>query len=155
MKRLVIAAFFALGACATPKAAPTNPATPSVSQSDRRDCAVFATILRDQYHVDEKTAYRLQRGNPADPATDYRITCDFAAAGIPVRDYDYAHVNGPGRENFQPWLQLNKPEYPSPDSAVVAAGSLIGPLAGSGLRCFLKKTAGTWALERCEQAWVS
>lgn len=154
MKRALLG-LLALAACATQPTAPTASPTPSAANaSDARDCAVFATVLREQFHVDASTAYRLQRGSAARNDT-YFITCDFAAMGIPVKDYDYAHVDGPGRDNFQPWLQLNKPEYPSPDSAIVAAGSLIGPLAGSGVRCFLKKAGAGWALSRCEQAWVS
>ena len=151
MKSVFAAALLLLTACAsTPPAA--GPA--SVPTSDARDCAVFAVVLREHYRVDDKTAYRLQRGDAANGA-DYLITCDFAAAGIPVRDYDYAHVNGPGRDNFQPWLSLQRPEYPTPDTATVAAGSLIGPLAGSGVLCHLNKTGAAWTLSRCDQAWIS
>lgn len=150
-----------LAACATtppatsgPPAAQPAPTAPAANTSDARDCAVFATVLREQHHVDASTPFRLQRGSAARNDT-YFITCDFAAMGIPVKDYDYAHVDGPGRENFQPWLTLGKPDYPTPDSAIVATGSLIGPLAGSGVRCFLKKAGAGWTLMRCEQAWVS
>ena len=152
MKHVIVLALLALAACAT--SAPSEPA--GLPMSDARDCAVFTTVLRDHYRVDESTPYRLQRGNTASDDATYLITCDFAAAGIVVRDYDYARINGPGRENFQSWLQLSKPEYPTPDKAIVAAGSLLGPLAGSGVRCFLDRSArNAWTLARCEQAWVS
>lgn len=152
MKRIaILACLLTLAACATTRA--EMPA--GLPMSDARDCAVFATVLRDHFKVDASTPYRLQRGDTSNDETTYLITCDFAADGIPVREYDYAHVDGPGRENFQPWLKLFKPTYPTPDSAVVEAGSLLGPLAGSGGRCFLKKTGAAWALERCEQTWIS
>lgn len=149
MKHALIAAF-ALAACAH---APP-PVDANRTKSDARDCAVFAEVLRAHYKANAETRYRLQRGN-AGRGDTYFITCDFAAMGIPIRDYDYDRVDAPGRENFQSWMTLAKPEYPTPDSAVVAAGSLLGPLAGSGERCFLAHNGAAWTLQRCEQAWIS
>jgi hypothetical protein len=148
--RYAAIALLALAACATaPANAPAKPA-----RSDARDCAVLAEVLRAHYKVDAQTRYRLQRGDSTRNDTWF-VTCDFAAMGIPVRDYDSTRTDAPGRENFQSWLRMEQPEYPTPDNAIVAAGSLLGPLAGSGVRCFLARSAGAWTLQRCEQAWVS
>jgi len=142
-----------LAACeSTPPETPIPPPAKPLSISDARDCAVIIAVVREQYKPAPGTHLRIQRGDPT-TSDDFRITCDFRAAGLPIDDYDYGHKNKPG--DFQGWLSFSKPTYPASRTAKVDTGYLIAPLAGAGHHCTVSNEGGVWRLQRCEVSWVS
>jgi hypothetical protein len=150
MRALLIAAALAgLSACAS---APPRGA----NVSDARDCAVMTAMLQQHYKIDASSPYRLDRGDgPTAPGDEpYRITCDFAAAGVAIQTYDHSRPGAPP-PNFQSWIKFLKPAYPDASTAIIESGSLLGPLAGSGKRCTLRRENDAWRVGACTMTWIS
>ena len=149
--RILIAAgiaALALVSCTT-----TGGATPGAKNvSDGNDCAVMTAILKQHYKIDANTRLHILRGDPSQP-DDYRITCDFKAAGVPIEDYDYA-FKSTSRENFQGWVSFSKPSY-SGTTATVETGYLMGPLAGAGQKCTVQSGVAGSTVTECKMSWIS
>lgn len=151
IRSLMIAAASAL-ALASCQTAPAETPT-GANVSDARDCAVMTAILRQHHKIEAGTRYHIVRSNPNAPE-EFRVTCDFKAAGIPIEDYDF---NRPSTvQNFQGRIDFDKPTYPTASTATIQFGSLIGPLAGSGQECKLKRTGSDWVIDgECKMTWIS
>jgi hypothetical protein len=150
IRSLMIAASsaLALSGCQTTPAEPTN-----ANVSDARDCAVMTAILKQHHKIEAGTRYHIVRGNPNAPE-EFRVTCDFKAAGIPIEDYDFNRKSTV--QDFQGRIDFDKPTYPTANTAKVAFGSLIGPLAGSGQECDLRRQGSDWVIDgKCRMTWIS
>jgi hypothetical protein len=148
MRMVFLAALAWLGACATSAGPPA-----AANASDARDCAVMSAVLKQHYKIEPGSRLHIQRGDPG-ARPDYPITCDFKAAGIAIEDYDYGR-KATSREDFQGWVSFSRPHYPAATSAIVETGYLLGPLAGAGRTCTLRRAGAGWIVETCEMTWVS
>lgn len=147
MRVALIALALALSGCAT--------AQTTGGVASTRDCAVIGAVLTQHYQIKSDTPYRLDRGNgPSAPdEKPFRIACQFA--DIPIQDYDHNRPPTPP-PNFQSWIKFpTRPIYPDPNTAIVEAGSLLGPLAGSGVKCTLKRESEAWRVQDCSMTWIS
>lgn len=158
MKRVAFSLILLAAACETPaQVSPplpehAAPAAQAANVSDKRDCAVFAGLLRHAFPSASEIQPRLQRGDPAKP-DDYRITCDFSAESLAIQDYDYSRPSTPGA--FQGWVSFGKPTYPTTDTATATISVVVGPLAGSGKECSLRRFGEGWEVNYCRTVWMS
>jgi hypothetical protein len=149
MRTLLIAAFALIGCVTAPPANETR--------SDARDCAVMTAVLKQHYKIEAGTRFRVDRNDgPMSPDDKrFHITCDFKAAGVPIEDYDHNRTPA-APPNFQSWIKFPaKPTYTDASHAEVDAGYLLGPLAGAGVRCSLKREAADWRVGECKNTWIS
>jgi len=152
VRAAVAALTLTLGAVAACAAAPGAPAARNVS--DARDCAVMTAVLRQHYEISAGSRMHIQRGDPrTDDPVAFRITCDFAAAGAPLADYDYSHA--PDAHGYQGWIGFQKPRFDRGGRATIETGAVAGPLAGSGARCILSRTGAGWRVDACTMTWIS
>ncbi|MGE3866844.1 MAG: hypothetical protein AB7G04_08005 [Hyphomonadaceae bacterium] len=154
MRALVLAML--LAACAEhPKADPRR-AAGDVFASET-DCAVIQAVLTQHYKLDANSPFRLDRGDgPGDPDNpNFRIACPFP--GLPVKTYDHSAPPA-SSPNFQAWIKVPaRPVYPDASTAIVETGSLLGPLAGSGVKCTLTRAENPreWRVRACTMTWIS
>lgn len=146
MKRSLLFAAVLLASCAAQR---------NASAANAQDCAVIGAVLKQHYQLQADTPYRLDRGDGrmAKGETRFRIACKFS--DIPIKDYDHQRPHTPP-PNFQSWIKFpTRPVYPDATTAVVEAGSLLGPLAGSGVKCTLKRDGRAWQVQKCDMTWIS
>ncbi len=147
MKRLILVAALTLtSACAAQR---------NAGAASAQDCAVIGAVLKQHYQIEANTPYRLDRGDgpKAKDEPRFRIACQFP--DIPIKDYDHNRPQTPP-PNFQSWIKFPaRPAYPDATTAVVEAGSLLGPLAGSGVKCTLKRNGRDWQIQKCDMTWIS
>jgi hypothetical protein len=116
------------------------PATPA--QNDN-DCAVIAAVAKEHYRVTEHTPPPLW----LDASDDgWAPTCDWSRYGVSFPEIY--------REGGPRWLQFKRPRYDG-QVATIEAGILHGPLAGMGVQCRLRSGVAGWAVERCDNTWIS
>jgi hypothetical protein len=147
MRHVFLIAVMALSACAA--------AGKMTSAADTRDCAVIEAVLKQHYQIKADTPYRLDRGDgpKAKDEKTFRIACAFP--DIPIKDFDHNRPSAPP-PNFQSWIKFpTRPTYPNASTAVVEAGSLLGPLAGSGVKCTLNRAGNAWRVQKCDMTWIS
>ena len=145
---LLIAAI-ALTACASPRAAGAG------GVASAKDCAVISAVLTQHYKIDAETPYRLDRGDGPKAKDEPRFLMRCSFTGIPVKIYDHNRPQTPP-PNFQAWIKFpTRPTYPDANSAEVDAGSLLGPLAGAGEHCTLKREGAEWRVQDCKMTWIS
>jgi hypothetical protein len=146
MIRTVLFAVVVLTACAAQRGA---------GAASAQDCAVIGAVLKQHYQIEANTPYRLDRGDgPSGKGEpNFKVACAFP--DIPIKDYDHARPSAPP-PNFQSWIRFPKrPDYPDSSTAIIEAGSLLGPLAGSGVKCTLKRAGGDWRVQQCDMTWIS
>jgi hypothetical protein len=149
MRAILIPIVFVLAACA----AQGGPARRAVA--NRADCAVIEAVLKQHYEIRADTPYRLDRGDGprANGERAFRIRCQFP--DVPIKSYDHNAPHTPP-PNFQAWIKFPAaPTYPDKGVAIIEAGSLLGPLAGSGVKCTLKRAGDAWHVEKCGMTWIS